>query len=147
MMNIIVLIVLGLNVLWFLAAFNLFAMRSQTAAKLLLRRENRIEPYYGMVSQLTKFLGGMNLALAGFAVICLVEHNWLLSFRLNYAFFFMFFVAHMSQFWHNVPVAVKEKKNLPSEWSVLTGTMLFIFVGDLLLAICNLILAVYCCAF
>jgi len=144
-MKTIVLIVMALNVLWFLAAFQLFALRSRTAAKLLLRKEIRIEPYFAIVSQLTKFLGGMNLALAVFAVICLVDHDWFLMYRLNYAFFFAFFVAHMSQFWYNVPVAIKEKKNHPSAWSVLKGTMKFIFIGDLLLAICNLILAIYWC--
>lgn len=134
---------MSLNALWFLAAFNLFSMRSRTAAKLLLRRENRVDPFPEIVSQLTKFLGGMNLALAVFSVICLIEVDWLVNFQLNYAVCFAFFVAHMSQFVYNVPLALKESKGESSHWPVLKGTMLFIFVGDAFLALCNLVLAVY----
>ncbi len=137
-----IVIILTLNLLWFVAAFNLFSMRSATAAKLLLRRENRIDPFPALVAQLTKFLGGMNLALAIFAAICLFEVDGLLTFRLNYAICLVFFVAHMSQFVYNVPLALKEKKGESSHWAVLTGTMFFIFVGDAFLAVCNLVLAV-----
>lgn len=138
-----IVIILTLNLLWFVAAFNLFSMRSATPARLLLKRENRIAPFPAVVAQLTKFLGGMNLALAVFAAICLFEVDGLLTFRLNSAVFFAFFVAHMSQFVYNVPFALKEKKGESSHWTVLKGTMLFIFVGDALLAACNFGLAVY----
>ena len=142
-MTLILIIILGLNTLWFLAAFNLFSIRSTTAAKILLRKENRIEPFIDIVSQLTKFLGGMNLALAFFTTICILDFKWLLTYRLNYAILIAFFIAHMSQFWFNVPLALKEKNNEHSLWPVLTGTMKFIFVGDIFLAICNFALAIY----
>ena len=110
-MEYIILLILVLNILWFAAAFHLFSLKSINATKMLLARNNRIEPFHTVVAQLFKFLGGFNLALMVLSIIALLNYQKLVTNQLAPAIFFVFFIAHGSQFWYNVPLALKERKN------------------------------------
>lgn len=136
-------IILVFNILWFAAAFHLFSLKSIPASKMLLPREKRIEPYNAIVSHLFKFLGGFNLSLMVLSIIALINYQTLMDNQFGAALFLVFFIAHGSQFWYNVPLAMNERKNIKPIWPVLKGRMYFIFRMDLFLAVCNLMLSVY----
>lgn len=136
-------LIMVLNILWFGAAFHLFSLKSTSAAKMLLTRSDRIEPFNGVVSHLFKFLGGFNLALLVLSIVTIYYYQNLIVGGLAAAIFLVFFIAHASQFWFNVPLAIEERKNRKPIWPVLKGRMYFIFKTDLVLAICNLIISTY----
>lgn len=142
-MNYFTLIILTINLLWFGAAFHLFSIKSNSAAKMLLAPENRIPPYNSIVAQLFKFLGGFNLSLMILCLIAIYKHELIINHNMMSALCFVFFIAHGSQFWFNLPLAVKERNNEQPIWPVLRGRMYFIFRIDFLLAICNLIFCIY----
>jgi len=110
---------------------------------MLLPKENRIAPYKAIVAQLFKFLGGFNLALFALCIVAIYKYQDLANNELTSALFFVFFIAHGSQFWFNLPLAINERKNQQPIWPVLRGRMYFIFKTDFILAICNLIICVY----
>lgn len=136
-------IILLLNILWFAAAFHLFSLKSTSATKMLLTKADRIEPFNSVVSHLFKFLGGFNLSLVILSIIAIFNYQNLIDNGLAAAVFLVFFIAHGSQFWFNVPLAMKERKKQQPIWPVLRGRMYFIFKTDLVLAICNLIVSTY----
>lgn len=137
-----ILLILILNVLWFAAAFHLFSMKSKHASKMLIARDKRIEPYNSIVSHLFKFLGGFNLSLMVLSIFAIVKYQMLISNPLGAAIFLVFFIAHGSQFWYNVPLARNEYNNIRPIWPVLKGRMYFIFRTDLFLAICNFLICI-----
>lgn len=133
------LIVLTGNLIWFGLAFHLFSIKSISAAKMFLAREKRVAPYSDITSQLLKFLGGFNLALGVLSIVVIYKYQAILDGGLATAIFFVFFIAHGTQFWFNIPLAMKERKEQLPIWPVLKGRMYFIFRVDFLLAVCNLI--------
>ena len=139
-----ILFILALNVLWFSMGFRYFCFQSESATKLLLKKEYRIEPYFSIIAHAIKFVGAFNFAFAILSIICLIRFHYPeLDTPSNIGLFFVFFIAHLGQFWVNLPVALKEKRKEQHLWPVLKGSMHFIFKTDLFLAICNLIISVY----
>lgn len=125
---------MALNALWFTMGFISFSFRSQRFATLISPVDTQ-EPTLSRLAHSLKFLGGLNLALAVLALACLIKMSpssdsyRIVALTLG--------VAHGSQFYTNLQV-VRRKEKL---WPVLSGTMLFIFVVDGLLAIINFVLA------
>lgn len=137
------LVVLFCNLIWFGLAFHLFSLKSSPAAKMFIAREKRIEPYNAIVSRLLKFLGGFNLALFVLSLLAIYNYQTLINNQLADEIFFVFFIAHGTQFWFNLPLAIDERKNQPPIWPVLKGRMYLIFRVDFLLMICNLIFCIH----
>lgn len=141
-MNIPVIILSLLNALWFAMGFRLFFLNSRQAAKLLLAPDKREEPYFSVLAEACKFLGGMNLALSMLSIFCIYFLDSLLSLPLASGIFIALGLAHFSQFWVNLPHALKERKGEQAIWPVLRKTMRFIFVVDFLLAAANFGMAI-----
>jgi hypothetical protein len=133
-------ITLILNALWFAMGFNVFSIRNNIFAKLLVPREQRDTPVFGILAESGRFLGGFNLAFAVCNILLLVNLDIFPSDEQRAILLFVFSVAHGSQFAFNVPVAIQNTRG-GGVWQVLKGTMLFIFVTDFILMALNLILA------
>ncbi len=134
--------VLVLNAMWFGAGFNYFSLNSSAAAKLLVPKPERSSPLFTTLSVSGRFLGGMNFAFAGFAVMLLLNRA-LFSLPEQWALFTgVFALAHGSQFAFNVPVALQGMRTGRPQWPVLSGPMLFIFTLDCVLMVANAGLAV-----
>ena len=125
-------------------AFHYFWFKTESAAKLLLIRENRAEPYRSIVAQAIKFIGAFNFAFMLLSIFALVRYHYPeLDKETNAALFFTFFAAHFGQFWGNLPLALKERKGQKTLWPVLQKRMLFIFRNDFILAVLNLMISFY----
>lgn len=127
--------------LWFAAAFRYFSFQHKAAAKVFIPKSARQSPLFETTAALTRFLGGMNSALA------------LLSFILLFIWFsgvplfedpvergvilMVLATAHFSQFIFNVPILKNGERKGEAFWYVLSGPMLFIFVMDACQAIIN----------
>jgi hypothetical protein len=133
-------ITLILNALWFAMGFNVFSIRNNIFAKLLVPREQRDTPVFEILAESGRFLGGFNLAFAVCNILLLVNLDIFPSDEQRAILLFVFSVAHGSQFAFNVPVAIQNTRG-GGVWQVLKGTMLFIFVTDFILMALNLILA------
>ncbi len=139
-----IILVLTLNILWFGMAFHYFWFKTASAAKLLLIRENRAEPYRSIVAHAIKFIGAFNFAFMLLSIFSLVRFHYPeLDKETNAALFFTFFAAHFGQFLGNLPLALKERKGQQPLWPVLQKRMLFIFRNDFILAMLNLIISIY----
>ena len=79
----------------------------------------------------------MNLALSVFSLLLLVNLELFPATPQVALFCFLFAVAHGSQFYFNVPVALAGRRHGEAVWPVLTGPMRFIFIGDLTLLLLN----------
>jgi hypothetical protein len=132
-------ITLVLNTIWFLMAFNVFAIRNQIFAKLLVGRDQRDTPVFKILAESGKFLGGFNLAFAVLSVLLLVNLDVFPSDIQRAILLFTIAIAHGTQFVFNVPVALSNRRG-GGIWQV-KGTMLFIFVTDFVMMMLNLILA------
>lgn len=132
---------LTLNALWFGAAFQLFSLRPDVAARILVPRSARESPLFRTLAASLRFLGGMNLALMVLAVLLLVTESLFPDPRQRAVFAVVFAVAHASQCAFNVPIALGGGRQGDALWSVLRGPMLFIFAGDFALTIVNAMLA------
>jgi len=141
-MNIPIIILSLLNALWFALGFRLFFLNSRQAAKLLLPPEKREEPYFSVLAEACKFLGGMNFALSLLSLFCIYYLDSLLGQPISIGIFVAIGLAHFSQFWVNLPHALKERKGEQAIWPVLRKTMRFIFVVDFLLAAANFGMAI-----
>ncbi len=137
-----IILVLILNTLWFVAAFHLFSLKSNSAAKMFLSKPDRIEPYFPILAHLLKFLGGMNFAFAVLSILCLIYYDFFFDSPLAVLILLVMAIAHGSQFWFNLPLAIKERKGNSPLWPVLRNRMYFIFKGDIILAIMNLVAAI-----
>mgnify|MGYP003433671790 FL=1 len=136
-------IIFTLNVLWFGAGFLQFSLRSESAAKGLVQKELRSSPLFRTLSGSLRFLGGLNLSLSLFALLVVANLTIFPEGRQIALFAIVFAVAHGTQFFVNVPIALDGRKPGGSPpWQVLSGLMLFIFVIDFVLMACNSILAV-----
>lgn len=134
--------VMLLNAMWFGVAFNFFSLQSSKATKLLVNHSQRNEPLFAVLAHAVQFLGGMNLALSVFAILLLFNPTLFPSPYQKMLFTFVFCLAHGSQFYYNVADSRKESQQKPPIWSVLRGTMFFIFVVDGLLCFLNLLFCI-----
>ncbi len=130
-------VVMVLNALWCSAAFRYFSIKADSAAKILVPRQHRDSPLFETVVVGMRFLGGMNLSLAVLAIAVLVFPEAFSDPGQKALICVVFAVAHASQFAFNLPIALKERKNMPTPWPVLSGPMRFIFTVDGLLALAN----------
>jgi len=134
-------IVLVLNVLWFGAGFWQFFLRPDGAAKVLVPRSARSSPLFKTVSASIRFLGGMNLTFCVFAALLLANPTLFPDAGQLGLFAAIFSLAHGSQFYSNVPIALGGGRQGESYWPVLRGPMLYIFVIDGALMLANGVLA------
>ncbi len=81
----------------------------------------------------------MNLA---FSVLAILAATRISVFEARAYLLLVFGLAHGSQFGFNAPIAWREYMKRQHHWSVLNGPMLFIFVGDGVLAVLNLSLGI-----
>ena len=139
-----ILLILTLNILWFGLGFHYFWFKSESAAKTLLIRENRAEPYWSIVVHAIKFIGAFNFAFVLLSIFALVRFHFPeFDKQTNAALFFIFSIAHFGQFWVNLPLARQERNGQKTLWPVLSGRMLFIFRNDFILGMLNLIIGIY----
>ena len=134
-------VTLVLNTLWFGAGFWYFSLTPNTAAKLLVPKSARGSPLFLTIAASIRFLGGMNLAFSAFAVLVLLNRSLFPEPAQRALFAGVFSLAHASQFFSNLPVALRGGRVDESLWPVLSGPMLFIFVVDIALMIANAALA------
>ena len=134
-------VTLILNALWFSMGFNVFSIRNEIFAKLLVPKEQRDTPVFEILAESGRFLGGFNLAFAVLNILLLINLDIFPSDEQRAILLFVFAVAHGSQFVFNVPVAIQNRRG-GGVWQVLKGTMLFIFITDFIMMALNLILAV-----
>ncbi len=138
-------IIFALNALWFGVAFKFFSISPKRAARLLV--PTKLDPLHPppllptLVASL-RFLGGMNLALAIFAILLLLNQADFPHYRQVALFAVVFAVAHASQFAYNVPIALQNYRGNADLWWVLKGRMLFIFIVDFLLMVANTAIAI-----
>ncbi len=140
-MKICIIILLILNAVWFASAFWFFSLNPKKAAKLLLSKQHRQEPSFSIFAHSLRFLGGMNLSLSTLSIFCLVSIKNIAPAHISFLLL-VFSIAHGSQLVFNIPIALKERNKEPHLWSVLGGTMFFIFVVDALLFMLNLFCAI-----
>jgi hypothetical protein len=134
-------VALVLNVLWFGSAFWYFALKRETAAKLLIPKSARSSPIFPTLSSALPFLGGMNFAFSLLAAMLLARQDLFIAPGEQGILAVAFGVAHTTQFLINVPVAWRGGRIGESYWNVLEGPMLFIFVVDALMALLNFAVA------
>jgi hypothetical protein len=134
-------VILVLNAVWFGAAFRYFSLTPNTAAKLLVPKSARGSPLFPTIAASVRFLGGMNLAFAAFALVVLLNGSLFPEPAQRALFAGVFSLAHASQFVCNLPVAIRGGRVGESLWPVLSGPMLFIFITDIALMVANAALA------
>ena len=134
-------IILILNALWFAMGFNVFTIRNKVFAKMLVPKENRDTPVFHILAESGKFLGGFNLAFAVLNVLLLLNLEIFPLEEQKIILLFVFAVAHGTQFFFNLPIAIQNKKG-GGAWQVLKGSMLFIFVTDLIMMTLNISFAI-----
>ena len=133
--------VLLANAIWFGMAFEAFYLRRRVFAKVMVPiREHRDNTAYDAVVEFGKFLGGFNLANSLLNVGLLFNaagfdspQQWALVLAFNS-------LAHGSQFWGNVPIALQNRRG-GGVWKVFKGVMLRIFVIDFVLMVANAVMA------
>ncbi len=134
--------VLILNTIWFSMAFNVFSLRNHIFAKILVPKEHRDSPVFFVLAESGKFLGGFNLAFAICNLLLLLNLDTFPTNQQRAILLLVFAVAHGTQFFYNLPVALENRKG-GGVWQVLKGTLLFIFVTDFVMMVLNLGLAVW----
>lgn len=130
------------NAIWFGMAFNAFYLRRKVFGKVMVPiKEDRNNTAYDAFVESGRFMGGFNLALSllNFALVFNLAgfetgQQWALLLIFNA-------VAHGSQFFGNVPMALQNLKG-GGLWPVFKGVMLLIFVLDFTLMIANGVLAI-----
>jgi hypothetical protein len=129
-------VLLVLNALWFGVAFVSFGLTPRRAARLITPREYRDLPTFAILARSIVFLGGLNLALAVLAIVVLAAASQFPNPLQRVIFLGIFALAHGTQFAVNVPIALSEPSG-KALWPVRRGPMLFIFVIDGTLMLCN----------
>lgn len=128
------LISLVFSTLWFAMAFRYFSFQHYTAAKVFVPKAARSSPLFPTLAVATRFLGGMNGALAVLSVIltvALLSQSALFTAASERALLLLVLaLAHFSQFIFNVPVHKNGGRQGDSFWDVSSGPMKFIFVMD-----------------
>ena len=133
---------LALNALWFGTGFWYFSLAPNAAVKLLVPESARQSPLFPTLAASVRFLGGMNLAFAAFAVLVLLNGSLFPEPAQRALFAGVFSLAHASQFVSNLPIALRGGRVGESLWPVLSGPMLFIFIVDITLMVANAAVAV-----
>lgn len=135
--------ILVLNILWFGAACWYFSIKSRSAAKILVPREERTNTIFPQLAWSLKFLGGMNGAFAIASLALLVLQGVFSTPQQRGVLLLIFAIAHTSQFIFNLPIALKEGTAQKPLWDVLRGPMMFIFITDGTLAFLNGIYSIF----
>ena len=128
--------ILVLNAIWFAMGFNVFSIRHKIFAKLVVPKEHRDTPVFDILASSGGFLGGFNLAFCVLNILLLLNIS---AFDKDLQWAILLFataVAHGTQFAFNVPTALENRRG-GGVWMVLKGTMLFIFVTDLVMMLLN----------
>lgn len=123
------------NAIWFGLGFHLFALRSKIFAKVIVPREHRDTPVFDVLAESGKFLGGFNFALCVLNVAVALSSDVFPEPRQRIFLCLFFAIAHGSQFFFNVPIALQNRKG-QGVWRV-EGKMRFIFVTDFVLMVAN----------
>lgn len=122
------------SAVWFSMAFRYFSFQHYTAAKVFVPKTARTSPLFPTIAIATRFLGGMNGALAVLSIILLVaavSQADVFTAALERSLLLMVLaLAHFSQFIFNVPVHQNGGRQGDTYWDVSTGPMRFIFVTD-----------------
>lgn len=132
-------VILILNTIWFAMGFNVFSLRSKIFAKLIVPRNQRDTPVFNILAESGKFLGGFNLAFTLLNLLILFNLTVFSGDTQRAILLLAFTVAHGTQFFFNVPVAIQNRRG-GGVWQV-KGVIRFIFVTDLFMTILNGILA------
>ena len=133
-------ILLVANVTWFALGFHLFALRNQIFAKILVAKAHRDTPVFGILAATGRFLGGFNFAFLVLSLLLLAFESSFAEPTQRVILLSVIAVAHGSQFFSNVPIAIKNLKG-QGVWQV-KGLMGFIFITDCVLMLANAALAV-----
>lgn len=140
--NIAYIVALVASALWFSAAFRYFSFQQTAAAKVLAPASARSSPLFPTLAASIRFLGGMNGALALFAILLLIcaanGSNAFADPAERGLVLLVFSAAHFSQFFFNVPILMAGERQGESFWYVRSGPMLFIFIVDALETVINL---------
>lgn len=137
MLQFFLIVVLILNIAWFGVAFHYFSLKQFSAAKVLVPSSSRESPLFKTVAASVRFLGGMNLAFALLSTLFLLNLDVFPSSTQRCLLLLVFAVAHGSQFYFNVPIALGGGRQGESLWNVLHGPMRFIFFIDATLMVAN----------
>lgn len=130
------------NAIWFGLGFIAFYLRRDVFAKIVVPvKADRDNTAYAAVIESGRFMGGFNFALSAlnFGLVfnlAGLETPAQLSFMLVFNA-----LAHGSQFFGNVPMALKNRRG-EGIWNVFKGVMLQIFVIDFVLMVANFALAI-----
>lgn len=140
---ILVQILLALNAIWFAMAFDAFYRRRRIFGKVMVPvQADRDNSAYEALLESGRFMGGFNLAISALNVLLLFNIG---GFETNqqWATLLIFnALAHGSQFFGNVPMALKNRRG-GGLWNVFKGVMLLIFVLDFTLMVANAALATW----
>ena len=131
-------IILVANAVWFALGFHLFALRGKIFGKILVPREHRDTPVFDMLVETGKFMGGFNFAFCVLNVLFLIRLSAFPEAEQRALLFFVFALAHGSQWLANVPIALQNRKG-GGVWQV-KGLMLFIFITDFVLMTANFVI-------
>ncbi|MCR9224422.1 MAG: hypothetical protein NXH70_10150 [Hyphomonas sp.] len=136
-------ILLALNAVWFAMAFDAFYRRRRIFAKVMVPiQTDRENSAYDALIESGRFMGGFNLALSAFNILLLFNIGGF-NTASQWATLLIFnALAHGSQFFGNVPMALKNRRG-GGLWNVFKGVMLLIFVIDFTLMIANAALAAW----
>ena len=129
------------NAIWYALGFYAFSIRNRAFARLLAPSDQHDAPLFPVLVASGRFLGGLNLAFAVLNVALLSKPELFPEPAQRSIFLGVFALAHGTQFMFNIPIAVDNTRG-GGVWPVLTGFMLPIFLGDLLLSVLNLAMAV-----
>ena len=131
--------ILLLNIIWFALGFHLFALRNKIFAKILVAKEHRQTPVFETLAATGPFLGGFNFAFCILNLLVLIYPNIFPENNQRVILFIVFAIAHGSQFFANLPIAIDNRKG-KGVWQI-KGLMRFIFVTDFVLMTANFVMA------
>lgn len=126
------------NVIWFALGFHLFALRNKIFAKILVPKAHRETPVFETLAATGPFLGGFNFAFCALNVLILINTSVFPEGNQRIVLCLAFALAHGSQFFSNVPIALDNRKG-KGVWQI-KGLMRFIFITDFILMVANLVL-------
>ncbi len=130
--------ILLLNAIWFALGFHLFALRNRIFTKILVPKAHRDTPVFDILTATGPFLGGFNFAFCILNVLILLNPTIFPEANQKVILCLTFAIAHGSQFWGNVPIALDNRKG-KGVWQV-KGLIGFIFITDFALMVANLVL-------
>ncbi len=102
--------ILGSNALWFAMGFHVFSIRNRIFAKLLVPKQQRTSPIFDVLAESGRFLGGFNLAFFTLNILLLLNVDVFDKAVHWQILLFANAVAHGSQFYFNLPIALENKK-------------------------------------